>query len=37
MAYVDPDYKSKKEFKGAVMAGVKHKPYNPSDIFAEPQ
>ena len=28
MAYVNPDYKSKKEFKDAVMAGKKHYPYS---------
>lgn len=33
MAYVDPDYPSKKAFKEAVKAGVKHRPYNPSGIF----
>ena len=33
MAYVDPNYKSKKEFREAVEAGVKHEPYNPSGLF----
>jgi len=37
MAYVDPDYKSKKEFKEAVAKGVPHYPYNPSGLFPEPQ
>jgi len=31
--YVDPDYKSKKDFKAAVASGEKHRPYNPSGIF----
>jgi hypothetical protein len=29
MAYVDPDYKSKKEFKEAVEKGVQHRVYSP--------
>lgn len=29
MAYVDPDYKTKKAFKEAVASGVKHSPYSP--------
>jgi hypothetical protein len=33
MAYVRPNYKSKKEFKLAVEQGVKHYPYNPSGMF----
>ena len=33
MAYVDPDYKTKKAFKEAVKAGVQHRPYNPSGMF----
>ena len=33
MAYVDPDYKTKKAFKKAVGAGVQHRPYNPSGMF----
>lgn len=33
MAYVDPNYKSKKEFRQAVEAGKRHVPYNPSGIF----
>ena len=35
--YVDPNYKSKKEFKAAVDAGVKHRPYNPSGMFPAPE
>jgi len=33
MAYVDPDYKTKKEFKAAVKAGRQHRTYNPSGMF----
>lgn len=33
MAYVDPDYKSKKLLKEAVKAGEKLRPYNPSGMF----
>lgn len=33
MAYVDPNYKSKKDFKAAVDSGVIHRPYNPSGMF----
>jgi hypothetical protein len=33
MAYVDPNYKRKKDFKTAVLAGVQHTPYNPSGMF----
>ncbi len=33
MAYVDPDYKTKKAFKEAVKAGTEHRPYNPSGLF----
>mgnify|MGYP001604104460 CR=1 FL=1 len=33
MAYVDPDYPSKKAFKEAVARGVEHRPYNPSGLF----
>lgn len=33
MAYVDPNYKSKKEFKDAVAKGVLHYPYNPGGMF----
>ena len=34
--YVDPNYKSKKEFLAAVKAGVRHEPYNPSGMFPAP-
>lgn len=37
MAYVDPNYKTKKEFKDAVAAGREHRPYNPSGMFATKQ
>lgn len=37
MSYVDPDYKSKKDFKAAIAAGVVHHTYNPSGIFPVPQ
>ena len=33
MAYVDPDYGTKKQFKQAVKDGVKHQPYNNGLIF----
>jgi hypothetical protein len=33
MAYVDPDYKTKKKFRLAVEAGVEHRTYNPSGMF----
>jgi len=33
MAYIDPDYKTKKAFKEAVASGVQHRPYNPSGLF----
>ena len=36
MAYVNPDYKSKKEFITAIKAGVVHHPYNPSGFFGAP-
>lgn len=29
MAYVDPNYPTKKAFKDAVARGVKHTPYSP--------
>lgn len=32
MSYVDPDYKTIKEFRTAVLAGKKHYPYNPLGI-----
>ena len=37
MSYVNPDYKSRKEFKAAVDSGVKHRTYNPSGMFPTPQ
>ena len=33
MAYVDPDYRTKREFKAAVQAGTVHRTYNPSGMF----
>lgn len=33
MAYVDPNYKTKKEFVEAVKSGVQHRTYNPSGLF----
>ena len=33
MSYVNPNYKSKKEFIEAVKSGVKHETYNPSGMF----
>ncbi len=35
MAYVDPDYTTKKAFKEAVASGVEHRPYNPNGMFPE--
>lgn len=35
--YVDPNYKTKKEFIAAVKAGIKHYPYTPSGLFHPPQ
>jgi len=35
--YVDPDYKTKKDFIAAVKAGKRHKPYNPSGFYFVPQ
>lgn len=37
MSYVNPDYATKKAFKLAVLAGVKHATYNPSGMFPTPQ
>jgi hypothetical protein len=37
MSYIDPDYKSKKDFIAAVKAGEKHQTYNPSGMFPTPQ
>jgi hypothetical protein len=36
MAYVDPNYKTKKEFKAAVKAGKLHYPYNSGGMFPTP-
>lgn len=36
MAYVDPNYKTKKQLKEAVAAGVQHRPYSPGP-FPVPQ
>lgn len=33
MSYVNPNYKTKKQFKAAVAAGVQHEPYNPSGMW----
>lgn len=33
MAYVDPDYPTKKAFRLAVESGKQHKTYNPSGMF----
>ena len=33
MAYVSPNYKTKKEFKLAVLAGKQHRPYNHGGLF----
>ena len=33
MAYVQPDYKTKKEFVAAVKSGRRHETYNPSGMF----
>jgi hypothetical protein len=37
MSYVNPDYRSKKDFKAAIRAGVQHDTYNPSGMFPTPQ
>ena len=37
MAYVDPDYKTKKAFKEAVARGVVHRPYNHGGRFPAEQ
>jgi hypothetical protein len=37
VSYVNPDYKTKKEFKKAVGDGIKHLTYNPSGMFPTPQ
>lgn len=33
MSYVNPNYKSKKDFITAVKSGVKHETYNPSGMY----
>ena len=33
MAYVDPNFKTKKAFKESVKAGNEHSTYNPSGMF----
>lgn len=33
MSYVNPNYKTKKEFVAAVKAGTIHRTYNPSGMF----
>ena len=33
MSYVNPNYKSKKDFITAVKAGKQHETYNPSGMF----
>lgn len=33
MAYVNPNYKNKKAFREAVLAGVQHETYNPSGLY----
>lgn len=37
MAYVDPDYKSKKEFKEAITKGARPETYNYSGMFPTTQ
>ena len=37
MSYVYPDYKTKKAFREAVDAGVKHKTYNHGGMFPTSQ
>lgn len=37
MAYVDPDYPTKKAFKDAVAAGKLHYPYNPGGMYPTPE
>ena len=33
MSYVDPDYKTKRDFIAAIKAGVQHETYNPLGMF----
>jgi hypothetical protein len=35
--YVFQNYRTKKEFKTAVLSGIKHEIYNPSGMFPVPQ
>jgi len=37
MAYVDPNYKSKKEFKTAVAEGKQLRPYNHGGMYPVPE
>ena len=37
MAYVDPNYPTKKAFIEAVRAGKQHRTYNPSGVFEPTQ
>lgn len=37
MAYVDPDYPSKKALKQAILEGARPMPYNPSGMFPTKQ
>jgi len=37
MSYVDPNYKTKKDFIAAVKAGKAHTTYNPSGMFPTTQ
>ena len=37
MAYVNPDYPTKKAFKDAVLAGKRHETYNPSGMYPTTQ
>ena len=37
MAYVSPDYKTKKDFINAVKSGTQHRTYNPSGMFQTTQ
>jgi len=37
MAYVNPNYATKKQFIEAVRAGVGHRTYNPSGMFQTTQ
>lgn len=36
MAYVDPNYPTKRAFVTAVLAGVQHTPYNHGGMFPTP-